>query len=222
MRFALSLCGCLLLLVVSVGAGFLFIDLHKLLGNLNGDVVNFSATLQRTNDALEAINRPCGEGSPCGLIANANKAIVKAGDAIVTTQMQERAIVPHTVKAMDQLGLAANSLAKTSDAATESALELTASLKTTDDTVKQVQPVLGQFRQDADDLDALLKDEAIHRTLDGAADLTQNANEILADTRRVADKISEDYLAPKPWWRKALPNIGDFWDIAAAAARSLP
>ena len=56
--------------------------------------------IRRTDDHL---NRPCGGGYPCGTLAEANKVLVKTGDAIVTTQLQERAITPHTIAAMDSI-----------------------------------------------------------------------------------------------------------------------
>lgn len=56
--------------------------------------------IRRTDDHL---NRPCGDGEPCGTLAEANKVLVKTGDAIVTTQIQEQAITPHTIAAMDSI-----------------------------------------------------------------------------------------------------------------------
>ena len=58
------------------------------------------ALIRRTDDHL---NRPCGGGYPCGTLAEANKVLVKTGDAIVTTQVQEQAITPHTIAAMDSI-----------------------------------------------------------------------------------------------------------------------
>lgn len=63
--------------------------------------------IRRTDDHL---NRPCGEGKPCGTLAEANKVLVKTGDAIVTTQIQERSITPHTIAAMDSITSLAGNL----------------------------------------------------------------------------------------------------------------
>lgn len=58
------------------------------------------ALIRRTDDHL---NRPCGGGYPCGTLAEANTVLAKTGDAIVTTQIQERDITPHTIAAMDSI-----------------------------------------------------------------------------------------------------------------------
>ena len=52
-------------------------------------VPDLTATVAKLNQALDKVNQPCGYGKPCGLLATANKTVVKVGDAIVTTQLQE-------------------------------------------------------------------------------------------------------------------------------------
>jgi hypothetical protein len=84
------------------------------------------------------------------------------------------------------------------------------------------QAPIAAFGQDAADLDALLKDEAIHRTLVNTADLTGNANGVVADGRKVADKLTEDFTAKKPWYKKIGPPIEDLWDYGALVARHMP
>lgn len=60
-----------------------------------------------------ALTRPCkGPAGPdaCGTLAATNKVLVKVGNTIVETQMEERGVVPHTTAAMDAMRDAANDL----------------------------------------------------------------------------------------------------------------
>ena len=78
-------------------------------------------TLSKLNAALDTINRPCGGGHPCGTLANADKAMVKVGDILVTSQYQEKDVAlaaEHDMGAVD--GLAAH-LNGTADALTGTA-----------------------------------------------------------------------------------------------------
>ncbi len=68
---------------------------------------------QAIQDTAANINRPCrGVAGPdaCGTLAEANKTMVRAGDAIATTQLVERDSIPHVVDAMDALKGAAMGL----------------------------------------------------------------------------------------------------------------
>jgi len=158
---------------------------------------------------LEAINRPCGPGKPCGLLANVNKTVVKVGDAIVTTQMQERAITPHTVTAMDTLNMAAQKLSKTADsisgtatAATGSLTALTGTLGEGKRTIAAAQPLLEAYTRSGNDLDALLKSKAVYDTLDATSATTEHIAGITGDLQSVSDDMRKRYFAPVPWWKK--------------------
>ena len=216
----------ILLLTVAGCAVWITLRIDNLLGNLNTDIVNLSALVQSAHDTLDAVNRPCGAGELCGLLAQANKTIVKVGDAVVTTQIQERKAAPHAIAAMDSLGSAAeklgksaDSLSKTSDAATESAQALTITLDTANGALLESKTAIQSFQRSGDDLDALLKDQAIHRTLDNIADTSGNVNRITFDAQRVSGKITDDFLTPKPWYKKVGKYAGDTFDVGAFLAR---
>jgi hypothetical protein len=161
-----------------------------------------------------------------GTLYQANKAIVKVGDAIVTTQLQERAIAPHTIAAVDglkfaaaKLGNSADSLSKTADAATGLTVALTTDAQTANQTIAAAQPVLGQMGQDAADLDALLKDRAVTDTLTNVQFVTQNLGGITADFGRVTKKAADDYTTPRTPWKSLLIKAGDTYDLAGFFAR---
>ena len=174
---------------------------------------------------VDALVRPCAPG-PCGTLATVNKAVTKIGDAVVTTQIQERKAAPHVIVAMDtlndsaaKLGWTADALTRTGNAATESAAALTTSLQTANETIGAAQAPLRAFNRDAEDLDALLKRQAIGQILDHAAGITQHADAITGDLQAVSDKATKDYLTPKPFWRKFGQYAGDTFDVGAFLAR---
>lgn len=148
------------------------------------------ALRKAVQDTAANLNRPCrGAAGPdaCGTLAEANKVMAKAGDEIVTTQIQERAAVPHFVAAMDSFTNAG----------------------------------LG-MKQNSEDLSALLKSQAIQRSLDNFASMTESGSGILGDGRKIADKETADFLKPVPWWMRPIKRTGEAIDITAAIARNFP
>ena len=151
---------------------------------------------------LATLNRPCGirnvkssanystfysEGSlmPCGTLAEVATSVVKAGDAVVQTQLVERATTPHVTSAMDQFGAAAVHLSGTADnlsitaqsltgtadaatgtlkaatgtltAATRAIQTLTIDAKTASDLLVQLKPLIASYTATGNDLDTSVK-----------------------------------------------------------------
>ncbi|MDE2099238.1 MAG: hypothetical protein KGL39_18435 [Patescibacteria group bacterium] len=215
------------LTVVLLGLGY---DAHRLLVHLDGSsavllqrwtpgkgkpdalidaAYNF---LHATNDNL---NRSCGGEKPCGTLATINKAVTKAGDSLVTTQLAERSTVPHVLAAMDAFRDSAARLGGTADAASTA-------LGTANTTIQQMQPLTASLRRSVEDFDALVTApdwlSALHH-VDGMA---ASGDGILADARRVADKETADWLKPVPWWKQPIKKGGQLIDITAAIARHTP
>jgi hypothetical protein len=140
------------------------------------------------NPTLATLNRPCGirnvksstnystfysEGSlmPCGTLAEISTSVVKAGDAVVQTQLIERATSPHVTAAMDQFGTAAvhlsstaDSLAGTADAATGTLTAATGAIQTltidaqtANDLLVQLKPLIASYTAAGNDLGAAIK-----------------------------------------------------------------
>lgn len=158
---------------------------------------------------------------PRGTLHEANKAIVKIGDAIVTTQLQERAIAPHTVAAVDslkdasaKLGDAATSLSGTAQAATGTLNAATGTL-----TVIQTQagPLMASYAQDGADLDALLKSHAVNDTLSNFDSMSTSGAGIMANGKTVSDKITYDFMHPVPAWKQPLKILQLGFDAALLA-----
>ena len=202
---------------------------------------------------LATLNRPCGirnvkssanystfysEGSlmPCGTLAEVATSVVKAGDAVVQTQLVERATTPHVTSAMDQFGAAAvhlsgtadnlsitaQSLTGTADAATGTLTAATDTLGEGKRTIAAAQPLLAAYTQSGNDMDALLKRKAIGDLLDNLAGVTAHGNAIAGDFQQVADKARADYLRPVPWYMQPLKKSSDVLDIAGLLSRHIP
>ena len=108
---------------------------HSMSANLDKWGDGGAQTFAGLNQALATINRGCAPG-PCGVLANTMKVETKIGDAVVQTQLVERATTPHVTAAMDEFADAAQHLSRTSDALTQTAQGASAALSTTNDTIR--------------------------------------------------------------------------------------
>ncbi len=155
-------------------------------------------TLAQANVALATVNRSCAPG-PCGTLAAFTKAVTKGGDAIATSQIQERQITPHVIAAMDSLRTIAphvdqtvDALGATSDAATvslrsiseeiapvlKSANEATQDL---DASAKGLQPDEVAMQRSMEDFDSLLRSPAIPATLEETQRVVGNLDATTTD-----------------------------------------
>ena len=188
---------------------------------------------------LANFNRPCGirnvkssanystfysEGSlmPCGTLAEISTSVVKAGDAVVQTQLVERTAQPHIISAMDEFGQTAKHLSSTADALTGTAQGATDTLAEGKRTIAAVQPLLAQLTANSaslqtttDTLNDVLKRQAIGKFLDNAAGIS-------GDFRTIADKATADFIRPVPWWQQPIKKGSQIIDITAAIARHTP
>jgi hypothetical protein len=193
----------------------------------------------KTDAVLDHLNRPCkGPSGPdaCGTLAQINKTAIDAGDAIVRTQLIERAAQPHIIAAMDEFGQTAKHLSSTADSLSGTAHSATRTLDAATDTIGEgkrtiaaAQPLLAQLTANGaslqattDTLNDTLKRKAVSEMLDNLAGATGQGNAILGDFRQVADKARADYLRPVPWYMQPVHRAGDVLDIGAAIARHTP
>jgi len=79
-----------LCLIVAGSAAYFTWDLHQTQIVLRASIAPLQdAASKGIADTFDNLNRPCAPG-PCGLLPNGTKVETKVGDAIVTTQLQER------------------------------------------------------------------------------------------------------------------------------------
>jgi hypothetical protein len=116
----------------------------------------------------------------------------------------------------------AGNLNKTIDAATETVSQARVDLVTLNAPIADAGPLLEAYTADGTQLNALLKQKAITEILDNTASITNSAAGISADGKKVTDKLTTDFLAPQPWWKKVGRYAGDTYDYGALFARHAP
>lgn len=176
-------------------------------------------TIDSLNQTLAAVNRPCGKAAPCGTLATINKAVTKAGDAVVTTQLAERHSVPHVLAAMDEFRSAAGQLSTMAAAGTGTAQAATAALGTAQETIADARPVLeGLARDEAtadqavNDFDDLVRSPDLASTMEHVEGMTASGDRMLATGDAVWTKFTYPYLHPsrnpfKRAWQIANPFV---------------
>ena len=192
-------------------------------------IPDLQKTVDKANSTLDAINAPCTgfHGSvTCGPLAQLSQTEKNVGILAGQSALQVRqtgALVTAVAQNLDTVGdsvkQTAAHLNKTADAATELTQGLADRVPATLDTANSL---LRHSDAAMGDLDALLKDHAIHETLDNLQVTTQNIGGITADLRQVSDKETADFLKPVKWYMVPAKRAGEFIDIGAAIARNFP
>ena len=179
-----------LCLIVAGSAAYFTWDSHQTQIVLRASIAPLQdAASKGIADTFDNLNRPCAPG-PCGLLPNGTKVETKVGDAIVTTQLQERTTAPHVIAAMDtfntaaqKLGSTADSLSGTATALTGTATAATATITTAGTTVAAFQPVLAAFTQDGKDLDTRINDPHVTALVAHLVGMSASGDLMLADVQ---------------------------------------
>lgn len=187
------------------------------------DSWNGASTLKKANDTLDAIS------GPRGTLHEVNKAVVKMGDAVVTTQLGERRTFPHVIAATDALTEAAHSGSAAALAVSGTADQATATLRTTESTVQAFQPLAASLTRTTDastravqDFDDLVKNPMWEQMGQNVVGMTHSGDLILADGSRVSKKFADDYTRKQTPWMRIWRIAGDTYDLAAFGARHTP
>ena len=191
------------------------------------------------NEALATVNQGCAPG-PCGTLAAFTKVVTKAGDATVTTQIQEQAIgkqvsatmtalqtIPaHVNGTMDGLTGTAQTASTSLQAITDG---LTPVLASTDATVRQagtavagLQPVETAAAKSAADFDTLILNPNIPRIIDNGQTISSafvttigTTNHMLFTFDAVETKAMHGYLYPPHGAAAIWPTVRPFLVPAA-------
>lgn len=164
---------------------------------------------------LDAIN------APMGTLHEVNKAIVKAGDAVVSTQIQEQVATSHLNATLDGIQTIpghVNTLVDSGSRTLDTATTTLASVSIlTSEVGSKVPPLLEAYTQTGDDLDALLKSHAVNDTLTNVDSMTASGAGILANGKTVSDKITYDFMHPVPAWKQPMKILQLGFDAALLA-----
>jgi hypothetical protein len=211
----------LLFLVAATGAVcWLAYDAHQLLRHLDGVAVRAEAIETKANATLVNLDK--------GTEVWASSAKNQAG-AVEDLATDAQGTLSQANAALLGVSGVAQHVQGTADAATSllaSARRSTDAIPTTlqnfDDVLGDSRSLLLSGQRTNADLQSLLESNAINRSLQNFEALTDNANGILADTRKVADKETADWLRPVRWWKRPISKAGQLIDIGAAVARHTP
>ena len=209
-----------LCLIVAGSAAYFTWDSHQTQIVLRASIEPLQdAASKGIADTFDNLNRPCAPG-PCGLLPNATKVETKVGDAIVTTQLQERTTAPHVIAAMDtfntaaqKLGTTADSLSGTATALTGTATAATATLSEGKRTIAAFQPVLAAFTQDGKDLDSRINDPHVTNLVAHLAGMSASGDKMLADAQWKTHQLLHPDKVKLGFWGATWAGVKAIHDI---------
>lgn len=97
------------------------------------------------------------------------------------------------------------SLKETTDAATTLTAALAKDAGTANDTIQKAQPLLEAYTRSGNDLDALLKDKAIHATVENLATTSGNIAGITGSVDKMTAHLEKNVDSPRPLWKTMIP-----------------
>jgi hypothetical protein len=175
-------------------------------------------------DITIAILKPCKPGKPetCGLLPAIRSVAVDAGAAVQATTRQIDATQPLLQSAANAVASTANHANEAIDAGRDAITQAHTDLVTLNGPIAATTPLLEAYTRSGEDFDELLKRKAVGQILDHAAGIMTSGDDIVADGKKITDKLTSDFLTPQPWWKKAGRYASDAFDYGALAARHLP
>jgi hypothetical protein len=202
--------------------------------NASATAYNARGTVTAGNDLLAALNAPCKDFQgdyicgPIPQLSQTEKNIgILAGKS--AQQVQQTATLVNasaaTIKdAGDSVKKVATALAGTAQQATDTLAAARDDLTAAKPSLDALPPLVSHADATVSDLDAILTDNKIRigLTIAETANLTTNLSGIAANGRKVSDKLTADFVGPKPWYKRIAPSISDLWDFAALGARHSP
>lgn len=209
------------LLLLLAGIAFMAIlgwRTSTLADSLGAVLAHADTNLSQLSLTLQQVNRPCGTKIkdltiPCGTLATVNKTVVKIGDAVVTTQEQERAIAPHTIAAMDNLNQAASSIAEMADAGTQTLHGASLAFSTMNDSIASTKPLI-------EDSDAMVKQYSL--AAPGVIDTSRNVSRMTdSGAKMLADAQEKEHELLHPA-KKKLGFWGGVWVGLTYVHRLMP
>jgi hypothetical protein len=192
---------------------------------------SINAVAKTANQTLAIVNRPCGGGHPCGTLAEVDESVRRMTDIATEVQVQVKQsgkLIDTTTKDLNEV---ANKVGDEVDAIKVTTQATTTLLTTTNDVVAKldnkqtgIQPLLENANGAVTDVRAFMLANQQH-----AADLISNSDALVAsmagigaDGKTITDKLTADFMSPKPWWKKIGRYASDTYDYGALFARHTP
>jgi hypothetical protein len=180
-------------------------------------------TLATLNATLDAVNRPCGKGKPCGTLAKVDQTLNEVDTAIVHVDLAARhedrqltTLDGYEANLSRDIAGVATSLQGTANALTLTAQGASTTLGTTNETIKGLQPLETALtgtsvslsgltdsvraRVDAPQVTKLLTDA--QNIADSGTVIAQQTALVTTDIRKEADELAK----PQPIWKAIIPG----------------
>ncbi len=195
--------------------------------DLSATVAKADSTLDVAGATFASLSGPCKDFQgdyicpPLTQLSQTEKNIgILAGQSALQVK-QTGALVTATAQNLNTVG---DSVKQVATAATGTLQQARTDLVTADGTIAAAKPVLVNLAATESDLDGILSENRAHiaSTLANVDGITANGNGILADGRKVSDKLTKDFVTPKRWYQNIGPKLSDVFDYGALAARHVP
>lgn len=212
--------------------------LHQMRPEVTAAIAHQDAQLaaleMKAGATLDAINRPCGAGHPCGTLAEANVLMRKGSDILVTTQLNENreaglldgqvtpllAHADRSLTNLDQATADVHPLLLSATSATNNLLPIEANA------AQLVDHLDTESAMSFADANALLTNPSVPKILANVAGMTDSGNKMLFTFNEVETKATHNYLHPSPnpfvrTWQNISPYALPAFQIGGAAATVL-
>ena len=222
------LAGTLCLLTVAGSAVYFTYDSHRTQVAARGEIAQTVSVTKGLADTLDFVSRPCDARDAHGLalkdgtICSLNKMMVDVKKIVIASNQQVNqtgTLIAATAKNLDRVGdsvdRTADALTGTAKAATGTLIQTQTDLATLNTSIADTKPLMSHAGSAIIDLDALLKDKAIHQTLDNTASMTASGALIL---KNGADETTKLVHPPKV----KLTIWGATWAAAVKVHELLP
>jgi hypothetical protein len=187
-----------LLLQVSSAVKRSDVAFNGVLAEMSGAIEGLNGVTAKADRTLDEVNRPCGVrtgGSlmPCGTLATVNKAVVDLGDITIATQLQVSQtgkLIAHSSELLDGIAVDVHGEMTEAQSATRAITE----------SVTAAQPLLVNAAKTTQDVDALVLNPAIPKTLVNVQAMTASGAGILDDARIEADRLAKPNKKKLGFW----------------------
>ena|ERR1700677_803993 len=197
-------------------------------------------TFAGLNTTLDALNRPCNTGKPCGTLANINKTLngidstVVHVDLVARHEQQQLGTIDGYAADLDRnlqsvaasLSGAANAGRDTAQAATGTLKQAQVDLGTLNGTIAGLQPLEASLTGTANASTATintfngrLSDPHIDSLMDSFDSMSKSGVGIVSDGKTLSDYVTKQVTTPKTFMQKVEGYSGDVFDISAYLAR---
>ena len=180
-------------------------DAGSNLAEAGAGIAQASARINGPHGTIAMMDEDAGAAK--GLIVHADMAARHEQQQLTTWDARGADLFANLNGGVTDLRTTVNAIAQTASAATGTAIAASATLGEGQRTLAAFQPLLGHSDATVADMDALLRDRAIHRTFDHVESITASGDKIAADAAFEADKFTHPPKKKLTFWGGVMVGI---------------